>query len=309
MDNFDIKEKFEIKRKRIDALIETYLPVEEGYASPVIEAMNYSIRVGGKRLRPMLMEEFYKLARTGVSGALADEDVLHYFMAAIECIHTYSLVHDDLPAMDDDLLRRGQPTTHAKYGEDVAILAGDALLNYAMELTVRGLALSDEKNFSGIAQCQHILFDRSGIYGMIGGQTADVCAESFADADQKDLLDFIHHKKTGALIVAACLSGAILGGADSDMGGIVIDIADRIGLAFQIRDDILDVTGDEATLGKPIGSDEKNDKLTYVLQYGIEAAEKKVQTLTKEAHELLDKLPGDAAYLHALFDLLTQRES
>lgn len=315
----DIRSEIEKKTIQIDRMIESLLPVQEGYAGTVIEAMNYSIGVGGKRLRPMLMSESYFLFGSRSQRAV-DRELLRLFMAAIECIHTYSLVHDDLPAMDDDLLRRGQPTTHAKYGEAMAILAGDALLNYGMELTSRALAGATGDDVRAAIRAQRLLFDRSGIYGMIGGQTADVEAEKSGHAagsdtdatgshDSGELLDYIHRNKTAALIVAAMTGGAILGGADDEEQRVMTEIAMKIGIAFQIEDDILDIEGDEALLGKPIGSDEKNEKLTYVSVYGMEKAKADVERLTAEAHELLSELPGDHEFFDALFDELTHRES
>ena len=302
----DIKTIIKEKASRIERIIEDALPQAEGFSSTVTEAMNYSIRVGGKRLRPMLMEECYRLFADDRGGV--DEELLQLFMASIECIHNYSLVHDDLPAMDDDMLRRGMPTTHAKYGEAMAILAGDALLNYAMELSSRAVTCAVGDDILVTAQCQRILFERAGIYGMIGGQCADVEAEKQGLSATEERLDYIHRCKTGALIDAAMMVGARLGGASGDETGIVHDMAMRLGLAFQIRDDILDVEGDEATFGKPIGSDAKNEKLTYVSLHGVEASQQKVAQLTEEAHRLLDKLPGEHDFLHELFDELTSRE-
>ncbi|MCR5097908.1 MAG: polyprenyl synthetase family protein [Lachnospiraceae bacterium] len=308
MSDYDFKAEMTSRRERAERIIEECLPHEEGFAKTVIKAMNYSIRVGGKRLRPILMQECYRLF-SGKNDEFVVEDELRYYMAAIECIHTYSLVHDDLPAMDNDMLRRGEPTTHAKYGEAMAILAGDGLLNYAMELTTRAVDGCADDDVRRLVYAQRLLFDRSGIFGMIGGQTADVEAESSGNAGGQELLSYIHRNKTGALIMAAMMVGAILGGADDEQQRIITSIAQDIGLAFQIRDDILDIEGDEDTLGKPIGSDEKNQKLTYVSVYGIDRAKEDVQKYTREADELLDQLPGNKKFLHALFSELVTRKN
>ena len=307
MSEYSFKDELTKRRDRVERIIEECLPREEGFAKTVIEAMNYSVRVGGKRLRPILMQECYRLF-SGGSDDFVVEDELRYYMAAIECIHSYSLVHDDLPAMDNDMLRRGKPTTHAKYGEAVAILAGDALLNYAMELTTRAVDGCAAEDMKKLVYAQRLLFDRSGIFGMIGGQTADVEAEKTGAKASEELLTYIHRNKTGALIMASMMVGAILGGASAEQQDIIVSMAQKIGLAFQIRDDILDVEGDEDTLGKPIGSDEKNEKLTYVVLYGMERAKEDVKRLTEEAHVLLDGLPGNKTFLHELFAELTTRD-
>ena len=308
MSDYDIRGEISYRKSRIDRILKDMLPVPQGYASTVIEAMNYSVEAGGKRLRPMLMSECYHLfADEGTD--YVPEETLRSYMGAIECIHTYSLVHDDLPAMDNDMLRRGMPTTHAKYGEAIAILAGDGLLNYAMELVSRAVASGSAEDMPRLARAQRLIFDRSGIYGMIGGQCADVEAEDGKGTLDADLLGYIHRNKTAALIIASMLSGAILGGADEDDQGVVALIAMRLGVAFQIRDDILDIEGSEDTLGKPIGSDEKNDKLTYVAVHGMEKARQDVKTMTAEAHDLLEHLPGDKTFLHELFDELVTREN
>ncbi len=308
MSDIELKEEIEYRRQLVENIIEDKLPVAGGYGKTVIEAMNYSVKVGGKRIRPMLMAECYYMFGAD-TGRCVDEEALRLFMTAIECVHTYSLVHDDLPAMDNDMLRRGQPTTHAKFGEAMAILAGDALLNYAMELTASAMAMAQDDEVRRIAQTQKILFDRAGIYGMIGGQCADVEAEKNGTEASQQLLEYIHRNKTGALLFASMMIGAILGGADEEQQDIVAAIAVKIGLAFQIRDDILDIEGSEDVLGKPIGSDEKNGKLTYVSVYGMEKAKSDVDTLTEEALELLDMLPKNSVVLRCILKELTSREN
>lgn len=280
------------KVDEIEVILKKYLPKEEGYAKTVIEAMNYSVLAGGKRLRPMLMQEAYRL----FGGC---EMEIEPFMAAIEMIHTYSLVHDDLPCMDNDEYRRGRKTTHAVYGEGMAVLAGDALLNYAFETACK--AFDDTKNPARVGKALQILGAKSGIYGMIGGQTADVEAEQFeASKITHELLLYIHEHKTAALIQNALMIGAVLAGATEDEINIMEQIGYNVGIAFQIQDDILDITGSMETLGKSIGSDEKNHKVTYVTLNGLEKSGQDVAALSKEAVDMLRKLPGRDEYLEQL---------
>ena len=228
----EIKAEIEKRTAEIEKVINAYLPAEENYQSRIMEAMNYSVRAGGKRLRPMLMQETYRLF--GGRG-----EVVEPFMAAIEMIHTYSLVHDDLPAMDNDEYRRGKKTTHARFGEAMGILAGDALLNYAFETALRAFDMSSEH--IRIAKALQVLSRKAGIYGMVGGQTVDVLAEEDGDLT-KEKLDFIYRLKTGALIEASMVIGAILAGATRNEQKQIEQAAGLVGVAFQIQDDILDVT-------------------------------------------------------------------
>ena len=294
----DFSTEFELKKNEVEQIIGRFLPREEGAQKTVIEAMNYSILAGGKRLRPMLMLETYRLF-----GGKADS--VYPLMAAIEMIHNYSLVHDDLPAMDNDEYRRGRKTTHAVYGEAMGILAGDALLNYAMETAL--MAFPAEPGNSHIAESLFYLFRKAGIFGMIGGQTADIEAEQNENATQETLL-FIHEHKTAALIQAAMCCGAILAGASSEDVARVEKIAYNVGVSFQIQDDILDVTGDFAQLGKPIGSDAQNHKTTYVTLNGLEKSKEEVSSMTEEAVSLLKQLPGDKEFLEALLMSLIDRQ-
>jgi len=289
------------KISHIENVIKKYLPEEKGYAKTVCEAMNYSVNAGGKRLRPMLMEETYHLFG-------GKDECIEPFMAAIEMIHTYSLVHDDLPCMDNDEYRRGRKTTHVVYGEGMAVLAGDALLNYAVETACKAFALHDDAKAVGNAIT--VLMKKSGIYGMIGGQTADILAENM-DKDEitEELLLFIHENKTAALIQNAMMIGAILTGAKEEDVNIVEKIGYNIGIAFQIQDDILDVTGSFEELGKPIGSDEKNNKVTYVSLKGLEQAKEDVAKLSKQAVEMLDSLPGKNEFLKELILYLIHRNN
>ncbi|MCR4673854.1 MAG: polyprenyl synthetase family protein [Lachnospiraceae bacterium] len=299
----NIKAEISKRTEEINDILEHYLPKEEGYPKTVLEAMNYSIHAGGKRIRPMLMKETYEL----FGGS---EDVVHPFMAAMEMIHTYSLVHDDLPAMDNDMLRRGKPTTHAVYGEAMGILCGDALLNYAYETATLAFDKTDDAEVLAhiIPKALRILSVKAGIYGMVGGQVADVEAEKMGLSLDEDKLRYIIDNKTGALIESSMMIGAILAGASCDTLQKIETIANNVGVAFQIQDDILDVIGDEAVLGKPIGSDERNEKPTYVVLHGLEASKEKVKSLTEEAVDILKGFEGDTSFLEEFLMYLVYRE-
>lgn len=293
-------EELQQKVEHINNVLEKFLPVEEGQQRIIFEAMNYSVRAGGKRLRPILMEETYHMF--GGSSA-----VIEPFMAAIEMIHTYSLVHDDLPAMDNDEYRRGKKTTHAVYGEAMGILAGDALLNLAYETAAK--AFDMEVADTRVARAFAVLAKKAGVYGMVGGQVVDVESEKSDDCSiTREKLDFIYRLKTGALIESSMMIGAILAGASSDEVSRVEQIAAKLGLAFQIQDDVLDVTSTLEVLGKPVGSDEKNNKATYVTFEGLDKAVSDVERISKEAEEQLDDLGYDAAFLKELFEYLIHRE-
>ena len=293
----DIRKEIGERTRQVENIITRFLPKEEGYQQTVIEAMNYSFLSGGKRLRPMLMQETYRMFG-------GKSSVVEPFMAAMEMIHTYSLIHDDLPAMDNDEFRRGRKTTHIVYGEAMAILAGDGLLNYAYETAISALAI--EPGNPQVAKALAVFARKAGIYGMIGGQTVDV--ESEGSPLGKEKLNFIYELKTGALIEASMMIGAILAGATKKEQEIVSAISRNVGLAFQIQDDILDVTSTLEVLGKPIGSDEKNDKSTYVTLEGIDKARQDVQTLTEEAVELMDSLVVKNEFLSKLLLHLIYRE-
>lgn len=293
-------EELQQKVEHINDVLEKFLPAEEGQQRIIFEAMNYSVRAGGKRLRPILMEETYHMF--GGSSA-----VIEPFMAAIEMIHTYSLVHDDLPAMDNDEYRRGKKTTHAVYGEAMGILAGDALLNLAYETAAKafGMEVAD----TCVARAFAVLAKKAGVYGMVGGQVVDVESEKSDDCPiTREKLDFIYRLKTGALIESSMMIGAILAGASSDEVSRVEQIAAKLGLAFQIQDDVLDVTSTLEVLGKPVGSDEKNNKATYVTFEGLDKAVSDVERISKEAEEQLDDLGYDDAFLKELFEYLIHRE-
>ena len=284
----------------IENIINKYLPKEEGYQKIVLEAMNYSVASGGKRLRPMLMQETYRMFG-------GQDQVIEPFMAAMEMIHTYSLVHDDLPAMDNDMYRRGRETTHIKYNEGIAILAGDGLLNYAFETACQAF---DNVPFNPLAvKAVRLLAQKSGIYGMIGGQTADIQAEDMKKEDiTEELLLFIHKNKTAALIEASMMVGAVLAGASDEEVEAVEQIANNVGIAFQIQDDILDITSTLEVLGKMTGSDEKNHKVTYVTLRGMEQAKKDVEELSRQALSLMASLKYENKFLVRLIEELITRE-
>ncbi len=293
-----VKEEMERRSLEIEEIIKKYLPKEEGYQKTIFSAMNYSILAGGKRLRPMLMKETYELFG-------GKSKIIEPFMAAIEMIHTYSLVHDDLPAMDNDEYRRGKKTTHAVYGEAMGILAGDALLNYAFETAT--LAFDMEPQNTRIGRALRILATKAGVFGMVGGQTVDVESEDTQDMT-KEKLNFIYQLKTSALIEASMLIGAVLAGATKQEQDTIEQAAAEIGLAFQIQDDILDVTSTLEVLGKPIGSDEKNHKATYVTFEGLEKAKADVEAISKSAVRRMDSLVVRNEFLSEMILALITRE-
>ncbi len=294
----NFKKEYQKRLGSIENILMKYLPRQEGYQKIIMEAMEYSLMAGGKRLRPMLMQESYTLFGGG-------GEVIEPFLAAIEMIHTYSLVHDDLPAMDNDEYRRGRKTTHVVYGEDMGILAGDALLNYAFETACRAFDIAPEES-GRIGQALKILAGKAGIYGMIGGQVVDV-KESGHNLTG-DMLDFIYRLKTSALIESSMMIGAVLAGAGAENTEKMEQIARGIGLAFQIQDDILDVTGAAEVLGKPVHSDEKNEKTTYVTWKGLEGSKQEVARMTEEAVCVLREIQPDGGFLEELLKSLVYRE-
>ncbi len=293
----EMRELLKQRTAEAEAVIEQYLPEESGCQKTIFEAMNYSVRAGGKRLRPVLMRETYRLF--GGSGREIEP-----FMAAIEMIHTSSLIHDDLPCMDNDELRRGVPTTWVKFGYDMAVLAGDALLIYAMETAAKALAMTEDA--ARAARAMGLLAAKTGIYGMIGGQVVDV--ELTGKKIPKEKLDFIYRLKTGALLEASMMTGALLGGASEEELHQVEQMAAAVGMAFQIQDDILDVTSTAGKLGKPVMSDEKNNKTTYVTLEGIDKAREDVAAISARAVDILKKLPGENPFLEGLIRMLVTRE-
>ena len=290
------KEELKAKTEEINAMLLKYLPKEEGFQRTVLEASNYSVLAGGKRLRPMMMRETYLMFG-------GDGGVIEPFMAAIEMIHTYSLVHDDLPAMDNDEYRRGRKTTHAVYGEAMGILAGDALLNLAYETAAKAFDIDPSYH---TAKALQILSRKAGIYGMVGGQSVDV--ESEGQPLSREKLDFIYSLKTGALLEASMMVGAVLADAsEADLAAIERTASD-VGLAFQIQDDILDVTGTLEELGKPINSDEKNNKTTYVTLEGLDKAKKDVETISNRAISTLSSIDHKNPFLEELIKTLITRK-
>lgn len=285
------------KIAEIEAILDQYLPKEEGMQKTIFEASNYSVRAGGKRLRPMIMKEVYTLF--GGEG-----NVIEPFMAAIEMIHSSSLVHDDLPCMDNDEFRRGKLTTWKKYGYDMAVLAGDALMIYAFETATHAFTMNADP--VAVGRAIQILAQKTGIYGMIGGQTVDV--ELTNHPMNQEQLDFIYRLKTGALLEASMMIGAVLAGASEEAVASVEQIASKVGMAFQIQDDILDLTSTTEMLGKPVLSDEKNNKTTYVTLNGLEQSKQDVDDISKQAIEQLKQLPGQNIFLEQLIQMLIARQ-
>lgn len=305
----NFKEELAQRTAEAEEVLKRYLPKEEGFQKQVLEAMNYSALAGGKRLRPVLMAESFRLC--GGQG-----DIVKPFMAALEMVHNYSLVHDDLPSMDNDEYRRGRKTTWNVYGEGMAVLAGDALLNYAFETAASAFGLAEKlpedrqaQGFRAVARALQILSGKAGIYGMIGGQCADICGEELPEEKvTKELLWYIHKNKTAALIEAALMIGAVLAGASAEDTARLEKAAENIGIAFQIQDDILDVTSSLEVLGKPVGSDEKNHKVTYVSLNGLEQSRQDVAALSEEALGILRAFPQRNLFLEELVTTLINRE-
>ncbi|MDO4327047.1 MAG: polyprenyl synthetase family protein [bacterium] len=293
----DFKEEYQKRTSETEQIVYRYMPKEEGFQKTIFEAMNYSMTAGGKRLRPLLMRETYRLF-----GGEGKE--IEPFMAAIEMIHTSSLIHDDLPCMDNDRFRRGKETTWVRFGEDMATLAGDALLIFAVEVAAKAFSMGADP--VRVGRSIAILAEKTGIYGMIGGQTVDV--ELTNQKIPREKLDFIYRLKTGALLEASMMIGAVMAGASEDEVRTVQDMASAVGLAFQIQDDILDVTSTQEVLGKPVLSDEKNNKTTYVTLEGIEKAKQDVEKISGDAIALLKKLPGENEFLEECIRMLITRK-
>lgn len=294
--NFKIE--LEQRKKEAEEIIAKYLPKEEGFAKQLAEAINYSMQAGGKRLRPILMMETYRMF--GGEGSVVEP-----FAAAMEMIHTSSLIHDDLPAIDNDEYRRGKKTTHAVYGEALGVLSGDALLNYAYETAC--IAFSMDADTANVGKAMTILTRKTGMYGMLGGQSVDVTNEG--KEISREMLDYIYENKTSALIEGSMMVGAVLAGATSEELGIIEQIGKKVGQAFQIRDDILDVTSTMEELGKPVFSDEKNHKVTYVTLRGLEQATKDVEEISEEAIRLLQGFSQQNLFLQELVRSLVNRKN
>ena len=292
----NFKEELQIRTAHAEEIIRRYLPVEAGFARTMAEAMNYSMCAGGKRLRPILLLETFRMFGE-------DERVAEPFMAGIEMIHAHSLIHDDLPALDDDDYRRGRLTTHKVYGEAMGVLSGVALLNYAYETMFQAFALTKEQD--RVIHALRVVSQKTGIHGMLGGQSVDV--ENDGKPLEKEMLDYIYRNKTSALIEASMMTGAILAGANEQEVSAVEKAAGNIGLAFQIQDDILDVTSTAEELGKPVHSDEKNNKVTYVTLFGTEKAAEQVEELSEKAIDLLKSLNKNNEFLYLLIEKLINR--
>lgn len=309
----DFDKVLQEKTNYIEEVIKDYLPEEEGEQKVIFEAMNYSVLAGGKRIRPMLMMETYLL----FNGK--NLEWIHPFMVAIELIHSYSLVHDDLPAMDNDEYRRGQETTHIKYGETIGILAGDSLLNYAFETAIKAyynipLGIEESNYKDRVVKALQILANKAGSYGMIGGQVIDTYileGQTIKGKDTNQLVKSLNHMynlKTGCLMEASMMIGAILAGANDKQVTQIEDMAGYIGLAFQIQDDILDITSTTEDLGKPIHSDERNEKLTYVSLLGLEKAKEEVTDYSKKSLDIYNNLGKSNPFLYDLIKQLINRE-
>ncbi len=276
--------------KEIDRL---FPDVNTDWYKEVVDASRYSLLLGGKRIRPTIMLEFCKLFGGNINDAVD-------FAVALEMIHTYSLIHDDLPCMDNDDMRRGNPSCHIKFGEDIALLAGDTLLTESFKISTSG-CVDDAKKVKAIS----VLASRAGLHGMIGGQVMDLSFEKRKPSLKE--LHAMYIKKTGCLISAAAEIGSIIGGATEEQIATAVSYALNLGLAFQIIDDILDVTGDQETLGKPIGSDQENQKTTFVTLLGIDKARKIAKECTDEALGLLKTLSLDTKNLEELTSYLLDR--
>ena len=297
METTVFKEEQEKNRLYIEDVLKKYLPKNASYQKTIYDAMEYSVMAGGKRLRPMMMYQSF------IMFGGKDKEIIEPFMAAIEMIHTYSLVHDDLPAMDNDDYRRGRKTTHVVFGEDMGILAGDALLNFAYETAIKAVVAAEDKNSA--AKALDILATKAGITGMVGGQVVDV--ELTGKKLDEKRLDFIFRLKTGALLEASLMAGAALAGAEEKYIKLMEEAGLNIGMAFQIQDDILDMTSTTSELGKPVHSDEKNDKTTYVSLYGMDKAYEDVKNYSKKALSIMESLPVENEFLYTLTEKLINR--
>lgn len=293
----EFKQSLKEKSNYIERMLIEYMPKEEGYQSTIMEAMNYSLKAGGKRLRPILTLEACKI----VGG---DEKDAIPFAMAVEMIHTYSLIHDDLPALDNDDLRRGKPTNHKVFGESMAILAGDALLNYAFEIMLSNSI--NKENPQKYLRAINEVAKSTGIYGMIGGQVVDIQSEN--KVISKDKLDFIHLNKTAAIIIGCMRAGAIIGNACEEDLEKITKYSKNIGLSFQIVDDILDIVGDENKLGKKVGSDIENHKSTYPSLLGLEKSKEIANELIKEAKHNIKDFKSDSSFLEGLANYIIDRE-
>ncbi len=293
----NFKEILAEKTAETEKILQKYLPREEGLTAELSAAINYSMRAPGKRLRPLMLLESYRMFG-------GQEQVAEPFAAALEMIHTHSLIHDDLPALDNDDYRRGKKATWAVYGEAMGVLSGDTLLNYAYEVALS--AFDCKKNSQEVILALQLLACKTGIFGMLGGQSVDVAMEG--RLMDEETLYFIYKKKTSALLEAALMLGPVLAGASSQKVRLMEQVGSYVGLAFQIRDDILDVTGTAKSIGKPVHSDEKNQKTTYVSLKGLPGAEREAARLSAEAYRLFDSLEEKNPFLGQLLMQLAERQ-
>ncbi len=292
----DFSQEIKDRVKIVDEYMDKLLPPSDNYPQIIFEAMRYSVFAGGKRLRPIMVTEACKAFGGDVEKAMP-------FACAIEMIHTYSLIHDDLPALDNDDYRRGRLTSHKMFGESMAILAGDALLHQAFETMAKACV---EFNDIKYTRAMLAIAQGAGTNGMVSGQVVDVISEG-KEID-KDTLDYIHRNKTAAMIIGALKAGALMGGADDESIKMIERVGELVGVVFQIQDDILDVTSSFEKLGKPINSDEKNHKVTYATMFGIEEASKIVDDMSKEAVEVLKSMNADTDFLVKLTEFLINRD-
>ena len=292
----NFKEELQIRTEHAEKVIRRWLPKESGFARTMAEAMNYSMCAGGKRLRPILLLETFRMFGE-------DEQLAEPFMAGIEMIHTHSLIHDDLPALDNDDYRRGRLTTHKVYGEARGVLSGVSLLNYAYETMLKTFEMTSDAD--RVIRALKIMSEKTGIHGMLGGQSVDV--ENDGNEISREMLDYIYEHKTSALIEASMMAGAVLGGADEEQTALIEKAASAIGMAFQIQDDILDVTSTSQELGKPVHSDEKNHKVTYVTLFGVEKASEQVLQFSEQAQSILENLSNKNKFLTALIMEMASR--
>ena len=291
------RQELQKRTAAIEKLLKEYLPAEEGYQKTVIEAMNYSLMAGGKRLRPMLMQETYKMFG-------GDGDIIEPFMAAIEMIHTFSLVHDDLPCMDNDDMRRGKPSNHMVFGEAQALLAGDGLLTYAFEWMLEaGIGFNNLNYYRAVAE----IAKRAGVSGMVAGQSIDLISQT-EGIKNEDELNYIHRHKTADLLIASVIAGALCANPTDIQLKTLEGYAEKIGILFQITDDILDAEGDETLVGKTLHKDETDKKLTYVSLYGVERSKNMAQQIAQEAERLLFTTFGEnCKYLYDVIYYILNR--
>lgn len=278
---------------KLDSRFDIILSENGQLYDEVISACRYSVINGGKRIRPVLLLEFYKLCN-------GEDDCAYNFACALEMIHSYSLVHDDLPCMDNDDMRRGKPTCHKAYGESTALLCGDALLTEAFLVASKTMGIPADRVVKALSH----LASSAGVAGMIGGQVIDMADNT--DSDDNVLFE-MYRLKTGALLKTACAIGCILAGADEQLVETAETFGEKLGIAFQIIDDILDGTSDTKTLGKTAGSDEKNNKDTIVVRLGVEYCRELAKKYTDEAYECLEKFEGDSTVLKQLAAYLLER--